>query len=216
MLVNQSCEGKTSVGEAANLCSDLMNDRMTMIGGAARSVLPEIGLNWTGAAQLGTFSDGIASRVASAVTTSGSEDGLLANGSAWGTVGIAPPLLLGEIDWIRLIVYSGITIGVGVIGVYLIMLVKDWMESPQEYSSTGDDLESLREALKLGSIDEDEYRRAVQAMKTLNERLAPRTASGSLKSELVEERITAASFVEVKPETTAGEEPSASESDEKQ
>lgn len=110
--------------------------------------------------------------------------------------GVSANGLLAEMDWVQLIIICGATLGVAAVGVYLILYVKDWMQTPQEYSTTGDDLESLREALKLGSIDEEEYRRAVNALKTMNERLAPKEV-GSLQSDLVEQRLTAASFVEV-------------------
>lgn len=105
--------------------------------------------------------------------------------------------LLAAFDWVQFIIRTGITLGVIVVGLYLVMAVKDWMQTPQEYSTAGDDLESLREALQLGSIDEEEYRRAVHALKTMNDRLAPKEVA-DLKNEIVDEQISAASFIEVK------------------
>lgn len=102
----------------------------------------------------------------------------------------------GGFDWVQVVIYTGITLAIAVVGVYLVMLVKDWMQSPQEYTTTGDDLESLRQALQLGSIDEEEYRRAVQALKTMNDRLAPKEGE-SLKSDWVQEELSASSFKEL-------------------
>jgi len=79
--------------------------------------------------------------------------------------------VLGEMNWIHFVIYCGGTLAVLVVGIYLMLLVKNWMQTPVEYHTVGDDLESLREALKLGSIDEDEYRKAVESLQLLNKRM---------------------------------------------
>ena len=74
--------------------------------------------------------------------------------------------LLAEIDWVELIVYCGLTAAVLTVGIYLILAVRDWMATPADYDSVGDHLDSLRQALELGSMDPDEYRKAVQALQS--------------------------------------------------
>jgi len=84
--------------------------------------------------------------------------------------------LLAEIDWVGLIVYCGLTAAVLTFGIYLILAVRDWMATPADYDSVGDHLDSLRRALDLGSIDPDEYRKAVQALQSQAEKLSVRSA----------------------------------------
>jgi hypothetical protein len=88
----------------------------------------------------------------------------------------SPNGLLAEFDWIQLIVYCGVTAGMVTIGIYLILKVRDWMAAPEDYETVGDDLDSLRRALQFGSIDEAEYRKAVQAVQLQAERLTQRPA----------------------------------------
>jgi hypothetical protein len=80
-------------------------------------------------------------------------------------------VLMAEVDWIRLIVYCGAVAALIAAGVYVALAVRDRMAAPQDYETVGDDLDSLRRALQLGSIDEAEYRRAVQALQLMNEKL---------------------------------------------
>ncbi|MDP1561042.1 MAG: hypothetical protein Q8M16_06570 [Pirellulaceae bacterium] len=84
--------------------------------------------------------------------------------------------LLAEFNWIQLIVYCGITGALLAVGVYAILMIRDWMAAPDDYESVGDDLESLRRALQFGSIDEAEYRKAVLAVQMQAERLNQRSA----------------------------------------
>lgn len=83
---------------------------------------------------------------------------------------------VAEFNWIQLIVYCGLTAGLLAVGVYLILAVRDWMAAPDDYETVGDDLESLRQALQFGSIDEAEYRKAVLAIQMQAERLNHRPA----------------------------------------
>lgn len=84
--------------------------------------------------------------------------------------------LLAEIDWVGLIVYCGLTAAVLTFGVYLILAVRDWMATPAEYDAVGDHLDSLRRALDLGSMDADEYRKAVQALQSQADKLSIKAA----------------------------------------
>lgn len=83
---------------------------------------------------------------------------------------------VAEFNWIQLIVYCGLTAGLLAVGVYLILAVRDWMATPDDYETVGDDLESLRKALQFGSIDEAEYKKAVLAIQMQAERLNHRPA----------------------------------------
>jgi hypothetical protein len=94
--------------------------------------------------------------------------------------------LLAEIDWVGLIVYCGLTAAVLTFGVYLILAVRDWMATPAEYDAVGDHLDSLRRALDLGSMDADEYRKAVQALQSQAEKLSIRAAEPIGSEALVE------------------------------
>lgn len=84
--------------------------------------------------------------------------------------------LLAEFNWIQLIVYCGITGALLAVGVYAILMIRDWMAAPDDYETVGDDLASLRRALQFGSIDEAEYRKAVLAVQMQAERLNQRPA----------------------------------------
>jgi hypothetical protein len=94
--------------------------------------------------------------------------------------------LLAEIDWVELIVYCGLTAAVLTVGIYLILAVRDWMATPADYDSVGDHLDSLRQALELGSMDPDEYRKAVQALQSQAEKLSVRAAEPLGSAVLVE------------------------------
>lgn len=94
--------------------------------------------------------------------------------------------LVAEIDWVELIVYCGLTAAVLTVGIYLILAVRDWMATPADYDSVGDHLDSLRQALELGSMDPDEYRKAVQALQSQAEKLSVRAAEPLGSAVLVE------------------------------
>jgi len=81
---------------------------------------------------------------------------------------------LAEVNWVQFIITCGIVAGVAAVGVYVVMAIRDWMAAPQDYSTTGDDLEALRAALQRGSIDEAEYRKGVLALRSMTEKLNAR------------------------------------------
>jgi hypothetical protein len=94
--------------------------------------------------------------------------------------------LFAEFNWIQFIVYCGLTAGLLAVGVYLILAIRDWMATPDDYETVGDDLESLRKALKFGSIDEVEYRKAVLAVQMQAERLNHRPVEPLNATTLIE------------------------------
>jgi hypothetical protein len=107
--------------------------------------------------------------------------------------------LLAEIDWIGLIVYCGLTAAVLTFGIYLILAVRDWMATPADYDAVGDHLDSLRRALELGSMDADEYRKAVQALQSQAEKLSVRAAEPIGSAVLVEALVRSKSAPENMP-----------------
>ena len=84
------------------------------------------------------------------------------------------PSPLAEINWVQFVITCGIVAGIAAVGVYLVLAIRDWMAAPQDYSTTGDDLEALRAALQRGSIDEAEYRKGVLALQSMTEKLNSR------------------------------------------
>lgn len=93
-------------------------------------------------------------------------------------------LMVAEIDWIQFIVTCGLTAALIAVGVYAALAIREWMSNPVDYETVGDDLDSLRRALELGSIDEDEYRRGVQALQSMSEKLNQRNVE-PLKPEVL-------------------------------
>jgi len=102
------------------------------------------------------------------------------------------PVLINTGDQLIDIVISfGIVLGLAAVGVYLIMLSKRNFQQPVQYETVGTDLEGLRAALKMGSIDKEEYNRAVQALEAKASR-QPEEVSGDLEAVLLEESVKAA------------------------
>jgi len=91
-------------------------------------------------------------------------------------IGLVAFGLLAEMDWVLLIVSCGVIAALIAVGIYVTLMVRDWATQRAEFESVGDDLESLRRALELGSIDEEEYHRGVAALRQLNEKLSTKSA----------------------------------------
>lgn len=102
------------------------------------------------------------------------------------------PVLINTGDQlIDIVISCGIVLGLMAVGVYIIMLSKRNFQQPVQYESVGTDLEGLRAALKLGSIDKDEYNRAVQALEAKASH-QPEETSGDLEAVFLEESVKAA------------------------